>query len=196
MYCMHCGSALNEETRFCGKCGQPTKKPQPRRGLKIILLLLLIAVYLIGLTVYRANRSDPQQRRKAPEVAERKQLEEKRKEHQAIERQAQAKREQERIEETSQTLEASASCAAGRVVVRNEGTEHWWEIKISVNEGILDSGYTHTVDGMMAGTTYRFLPEIFTDSKAERLDLNRVVCKSISIHANTESGRRHWFGSR
>lgn len=84
------------------------------------------------------------------------------------------------------TLDASAVCSLDSIIVSNASGENWTEIRIFVNEG-----YSHTVDGMIAGEAYEFPQELFTNSKGERLNLSRVACKTINIHATTPGGRKH-----
>ncbi len=84
------------------------------------------------------------------------------------------------------TLEASAVCSLDSVIVSNTSGENWTKIKISVNEG-----YSHRVDRMIAGEAYELPQELFGNSKGERLNLSRVACKTINIHATTPSGREY-----
>jgi hypothetical protein len=88
------------------------------------------------------------------------------------------------------SLEAEAGCTAGRVLVHNMGKPHWTDIKIEVNRV-----YVFVADFIPAGETLRFIPGIFTKSDGTRLDLNRVACKSIDIHATVDGKRRHWNGA-
>ena len=83
-------------------------------------------------------------------------------------------------------LEASAVCSLDSVIVSNASGENWTEIKIFVNEG-----YSRSVDEMIAGAAYELPQELFRNSKGERLNLSRVACKTINIHATTPGGRKH-----
>ena len=87
-------------------------------------------------------------------------------------------------------LKASAGCLRGRVVIQNQDTENWFEVKIEVNRE-----YTHDTAVIAAGDTMRFFPNIFTKSDGTRLDLNRVACKTIDIHATVKDKRDHWNGA-
>jgi hypothetical protein len=88
-------------------------------------------------------------------------------------------------------LDASASCRDGRVVVTNESGDVWTDVRIEVN-----GTYKHTADAIAPKTTLRFFAQIFSDSKGERLNLSRLSCKTIDIHATTPKGRQHWNGAR
>ncbi|MGE5138326.1 MAG: hypothetical protein ACM3JD_02585 [Rudaea sp.] len=92
----------------------------------------------------------------------------------------------ETTETSAATLEASVVCSLDSVIVSNASGEDWTEIKILVNEG-----YSHAVDGMTAGEAYELPQELFTNLKGERLNLSRVACKTINIHATTPGGRKH-----
>lgn len=91
---------------------------------------------------------------------------------------------------TDPPLQAEAGCTAGRVLVHNTGTEPWTDISIEVNRD-----YKFVADAIPPGETYRYLPGIFTKSDGTRLDLARIACKSIDIHATVDGKRRHWNGA-
>jgi molybdopterin converting factor small subunit len=87
-------------------------------------------------------------------------------------------------------LNAAAGCVNGRVVVQNRESSNWFQVKIEVN-----SVYVHTTDVIAAGDTMRFFPNIFTKSDGTRLDLSRVACKTIDVHATVGGKRQHWNGA-
>jgi hypothetical protein len=87
-------------------------------------------------------------------------------------------------------LAAAGGCVNGRVVIQNKSGDVWTDIKIEVNRV-----YVHVADAIPPHETNRFLPQIFTKSDGTRLDLSRVACKTIDIHATTPAGRRHWNGA-
>jgi hypothetical protein len=87
-------------------------------------------------------------------------------------------------------LNASARCTDGRVVIQNRDKSHWLEPRIEVN-----SEYIHQTDVIAAGDTMRFFPNIFTKRDGTRLDLSRVNCKTIDIHATVDGKRQHWNGA-
>ena len=95
----------------------------------------------------------------------------------------------------SEDLDANAGCVGGRVVIQNLAKEHWTDVKILVNERILSSGYVYVADLIPATTTMRYLPGLFTLSDGTRLDLSRIACKTINIHATVDGKRKHWNGA-
>jgi hypothetical protein len=92
-------------------------------------------------------------------------------------------------------LDASASVNGSRVVITNRSADHWFQVRMSINEGILDSGYAHEAEVIPAKTTLRFFPGIFLKSDGTRLNLENTAVKTINIHATVNGGRAHWNGA-
>ncbi len=87
-------------------------------------------------------------------------------------------------------LKASAGCQSGRVVIVNNDSADWFEVKIEVN-GV----YVHQTSVIFKGDTMRFFPSIFTKSDGTRLNLETTACKRIDIHATVNGKRDHWNGA-
>ena len=89
-------------------------------------------------------------------------------------------------------FDAAAACQGNRVVIENRGAEMWSNVKIEVN-----GSYVFIADAIPPKETMRYFASIFTKPDGTRLDLARVACQRIDIHATVNGKRRHAnFGTR
>lgn len=86
-------------------------------------------------------------------------------------------------------LLASGGCIDGRLVVINNESAHWTDVRAVVNEE-----FEPTVDGIMAGSRQPPMPQLFKDSAGRRLDLSRTACQTLAVRAFRNGKRGFWFG--
>jgi hypothetical protein len=97
-------------------------------------------------------------------------------------------------EQSTPKLNAAVRYTGTQIFIKNNDSFDWNNLKIELNSGLLNSGYYLEASSIKAGTTATVGILNFAKSNGERLNPLAIKVRSVSIFADTPSGRAYYAG--
>jgi hypothetical protein len=98
-------------------------------------------------------------------------------------------------EKESLKLTASVKYTGTQIVIINQDSYAWSNVKIELNSGLFDSGYYYEIATVRRGETVTIGILNFAKSGGERLNPLQIKVKSAYISAETPVGRAYCSGT-
>lgn len=91
-------------------------------------------------------------------------------------------------------LNANVRYSGTQIIIKNNDSFSWDNIKIELNAGLLDSGYYYEGGSIAAGATATIGILNFAKSSGERLNPLSIKVRTATVGADTPSGRAYYSG--
>ena len=92
-------------------------------------------------------------------------------------------------------LKMAAGAIGERILVSNHSDEPWENIVMVINEEPDGGGYKLTLSKFAGPASLHFGMRVFRNSEGERFDTKNDWMKTLTLYADTPSGKGHWRAS-
>ena len=92
-------------------------------------------------------------------------------------------------------LQMAAGPIGERILVSNHSNEPWENVVMIINDQPDGSGYKLTLSKFSARASLHFGMRVFRNSEGERFDSKNDWMKTLTVYADTPSGKGHWRSS-
>ena len=92
-------------------------------------------------------------------------------------------------------LRMAAGPIGERILVSNHSDEPWENVVMIINDQPDGSGYKLTLSKFAGPASLHFGMRVFRNSEGERFDSKNDWMKTLTVYANTPSGKGHWRSS-
>ncbi len=92
-------------------------------------------------------------------------------------------------------LKMAAGPIGERILVSNHSNEPWENLVMIINDQPDGSGYKLTVSKFAGPASLHFGMRVFRNSEGERFDSKNDWMKTLTVYADTPSGKGHWRSS-
>ncbi len=92
-------------------------------------------------------------------------------------------------------LKMAAGPIGERILVSNHSNEPWENVVMIINDQPDGSGYKLTLSKFSERASLHFGMRVFRNSEGERFDSNNDGMKTLTVYADTPSGKGRWRSS-
>ena len=92
-------------------------------------------------------------------------------------------------------LKMAAGSIGERILVSNHSNEPWENVVMIINDQPDGSGYKLTLSKFAGPASLHFGMRVFRNSEGERFDSKNDWMKTLTVYADTPSGKGHWRSS-